>query len=499
MSRVSVMQLKNGTMTESSNGQLRLARTAGRNGNGHVSGLTPHCLVGEHLDQLGELPALVRRSSGIAPQHESYGNLRECGLRDREETIVLTVSSPFEATHARQLIQEAAIQKLTNTVAVVVLSSTLAPGLMDVEPHIAHFCQFPSGEKGLHEFLKERATRRKPADSSPFPDGSTEWLIARRLLAFTPSLLPLVEKLALAAEHDVTVLLTGETGTGKTFLAKLLHDFSTRQEERFLVIPCGALAPNLVESEFFGHVKGAFTGADRTKVGKFAAAGKGTLLLDEIDALGMDQQANLLRVVESGEYEPVGSTETQLSRCRLIVASNRNLKEEADQNRFRQDLYYRFNVMSFHLPPLRERVEDIAPLVRGFAARFCTKFRKGLFDISSEALAALESYSWPGNIRELENAIQHAVLVSQGPLLLARHLPETVLKHGLVIAAPPTPAVETLVHNREVIERTVIQRALSNHKFSRARAASELGISRVTLYKKMKKYGLMKDAVRLAE
>src|SRR6516165_9790189 len=152
-------------------------------------------------------------------------------------------------------------------------------------------------------------------------------MIRRRLLTQTPSLLPLVERVALAARHDVTVLLTGETGTGKTFLARLIHDFSPRSAYRFLTVPCGALSANLIESEFFGHVKGAFTGADRVKVGKFAAVGEGTLLLDEIDTLALEQQASLLRVIETGEYEPVGSNETQLSRARLVVASNVNLED----------------------------------------------------------------------------------------------------------------------------------------------------------------------------
>jgi DNA-binding NtrC family response regulator len=427
-----------------------------------------------------------------------FAGAREILSRDREETLLLLIGSQEEIVQARQLLQETSILKLPTVVVILAAGTCPGPLFQELQQRAVHFLVWPRDESSLLQILRGRAVRRKSAEPSHFPAGSSEHQIARRLLAFTPSLLPMVEKLALAAEHDVTVLLTGETGTGKTFLARLIHDFSPRRQERFLLIPCGALAPNLVESEFFGHVKGAFTGADRTKVGKFAAAGEGTLLLDEVDALGLDQQANLLRVVETGEYEPVGSTETQRSACRLIVASNRNLKEEAEKNRFRQDLYYRFNVMSFHLPPLRERLEDIGPLVRGFVARFNTKFRKDLYDVSSEALAILESYSWPGNIRELENAIQHAVLVSQGPLLLAKHLPEAIQGQVALASTGPSQGLETLVHNREVVERSVIQRALANHGFSRARAASELGISRVTLYKKMKKYGLMKDSSRAA-
>src|SRR5207237_1533094 len=206
--------------------------------------------------------------------------------------------------------------------------------------------------------------------------------------------------------------------------------------------------------------------------------------------LPLEQQATLLRVIETGEFEPVGAVETQKCQARLIVASNIHLEEAVEDGTFRPDLYFRLNVMSFHLPPLRERIQDIAPLARGMAMRFNRKFNKSLFDIHPDAMAALEAFSWPGNLRQLENVIQHAVLVSAGPELLLEHLPPAIQTAAVPVGGLDENPNESLHYQRDVTERNVIQRALMSNGYSRTRAADSLGISRVTLYKKMKKYGL---------
>jgi DNA-binding NtrC family response regulator len=452
-------------------------------------------LVSDDPRLAAAIQAHLKKALGQTVFHCGLDSIHQHLGRDSEGLLLLAAAAPAESERICRLVQEIYLQKLPPIIMIVEDEGLTSSDLGAVDPYVARRLRWPDDAAELTNLIRERLGRVR--DFVGPLDDSVQGVISRRLLRQTPSLLPLVERLALASAHDVTVLLTGETGTGKTFLARLMHECSPRRSHPFLTVPCGAQPANLVESAFFGHVKGAFTGADRSKVGKFEAAGHGSILLDEIDTLGLEQQAGLLRVIETGEYEPVGSNETKTCNARIIVASNWDLEEAVGRGRFRQDLYYRLNVMSFHLPPLRERVQDIAPLVRGMAARFNTKFRKDLFDVGPRAMDALESYVWPGNIRQLENFMQQAVLVSSGPELLFEHLPQQVREYRPASTTTTTTAQhDSLSHNREQLERNVIQRALANNGYSRARAASALGISRVTLYKKMKKYGLMRAPLR---
>jgi DNA-binding NtrC family response regulator len=453
-------------------------------------------LVADDQRHATMIQGYLKKTLGQNVFHCTAETIRNHLGRETDGLLLLAPASATEAEQALRLTQEISLQKLPPIIVVLDVEPSLGPpGLSVLNPDMAQRFQWPQDASFLVQFLRERLPRVR--DFLSVEEETIEGVISRRLLRHTPSLLPLVERIAIAATHDVTVLLTGETGTGKTHLARIMHECSPRKPEPFLTVPCGAQPANLVESAFFGHIRGAFTGADRAKIGKFEAAGHGTILLDEIDTLGLEQQAGLLRVIETGEYEPVGSNETKICHARIIVASNWDLDEAVRRNKFREDLYYRLNVMSFHLPPLRERVKDIAPLVRGMASRFNSKFRKDLFDISSRAMEALEAFPWPGNIRQLENFVQQAVLVSNGPELLWEHLPQPVRDYKAPVEeAGRIPQHDSLMYNKEVAERNVIQRALANNGYSRARAASALGISRVTLYKKMKKYGLMRAPLR---
>jgi two-component system response regulator HydG len=310
----------------------------------------------------------------------------------------------------------------------------------------------------------------------------------------------LMGQIRVVAPQQNTVLLTGETGTGKTWLARLIHKLSPRHAEPFLAINCGALAADLIESEMFGHVRGAFTGADRGRAGKFAAAGQGTLLLDEIDALPLAVQTKLLRAVDERVFEPVGSNESVPVRARLIAASNRTLEGEVEAGHFRADLYYRLNVIGFHLPPLRERPDDIPDMAAEFAAEFASRSGRPARAISTAALRALLAYRWPGNIRELRNAIERAVALSPGPEIELDDLPEVLTRavscHN--IAGPPNSAsyfADTLAplpleRARAKVEIERITQALQRYGNNRLRAAAALGISRRTLYKKLHRYSL---------
>lgn len=336
-------------------------------------------------------------------------------------------------------------------------------------------------------FLREFLNGRRP---QPLPESRSVEAGDVRLQTFTPAFFHVVDDLVRVAHRDVTLLLVGETGTGKTTLARFIHLRSPRADRPFQNLACGALPSDLIESELFGHVRGAFTGADRNKIGRFEAAGRGTLLLDEIDVLDPKQQAKLLKVIETGEYEMVGSTESRHSDARLIVASNVNLEDLMRKSQFRSDLYYRLNVLEFRLPPLRERPLDIVPLALEFADEFCRAHQIVIRRIHRDFLQALRRHRWPGNLRELKNHIHRAVLYCEQEELTVRDLSASVIRSQFEPQESTAERGWSLADRIARSERELLQQALKANGDNRTRTAKALGISRVGLYKKLRRLGL---------
>jgi DNA-binding NtrC family response regulator len=293
------------------------------------------------------------------------------------------------------------------------------------------------------------------------------------------------------ADTRTTVLILGESGTGKTITARAIHQLSERRDQPFVEVSCGALPDSLLESELFGHVAGAFTGANHDKVGKFLQASGGTIFLDEIATASPGLQIKLLRVLQDREFEPVGGTKTHKVDVRLILATNSNLEEMVREGKFREDLYYRINVISITQPPLRERIGDIPILIAHYLEHFNTQTGKKIECFDDNAMQMLQRYSWPGNVRELVNVIERCVVLSKAPVVTASDLPEAIRREELARAdfsscGPGANLKSALA----MPERQIILDALDSHGWNRQETARALGINRTTLYKKMKKYGI---------
>jgi DNA-binding NtrC family response regulator len=285
---------------------------------------------------------------------------------------------------------------------------------------------------------------------------------------------------SLIAPSDTRVLITGESGVGKEILADVIHGWSQRAGGPIIKVNCAAISETLLESELFGHEKGSFTGAHAQRIGRFEEADGGTILLDEIAEMSPTLQAKLLRITQDGRFQRVGSNKDIHTHARVLAATNRNLEAEVKNGRFREDLFYRLNVVELNLPPLRERREDILPL----AGMFVTEFARGRARLSDPTARCLEKYPWPGNVRELRNAMERAVLLSRGELILPDHLPARVQEAGKSTAPLESPDSEGL----QEIERQAIFQALRQHNGNRTETARALGISRRTLIYKLQRF-----------
>lgn len=441
-------------------------------------------------DETGILDSLriLLRTEGFEPHIAHGGRQGVERIPELRPDIVLTdvrmpdVSGVQVLSSARQVDPHTPVILMT-------AQATLQSAVQAVNEGAFYYIQKPFRNDELVAILRRAAEhrrlrvenqslkqeiRRRDANEARRPIGRSKgWLDVLRLAETV-------------APTDSTVLITGESGTGKEVIARYIHELSARSDQSFLSINCGALPESLLESELFGHVKGSFTGAVKDKTGLFSAANQGTFFLDEIGETTASTQVKLLRVLQQREVIPVGAIEAVNVDTRVLAATNRDLEEEIKRGSFRADLFYRLNVIAVHLPPLRQRPDDIPVLAQSFLEGSASARNEDPKVLAEDALDALCAYAWPGNVRELENALERAVILSAGSVIHANALPERVTaRRAEPLVSERAPESPTL----EAIERAYIQWVLRNEGGNKSRAADMLGIDPSTLYRKLARYG----------
>ncbi|WP_437734544.1 sigma 54-interacting transcriptional regulator [Sorangium sp. So ce1335] len=358
----------------------------------------------------------------------------------------------------------------------------------DLDPHLPYFeaHRLDASLRRAAEALGRAERRLKSRAEALSRAAGAAAADAGGLVAASPAMQRVVELARRVAQVDATVLVTGESGTGKERVARLVHDASPRARGPLLAINCAAIPEPLLESELFGHARGAFTGATRDRAGIFEAAAGGTLLLDEVGELPAGVQVKLLRALQAREVRRVGENRSRPVDVRVVAATNREFAAEVSAGCFRKDLYYRLKVVELRLPPLRERREDVLPLARGLLAQAAARMRRPAPRLSPGAADRLVRHTWPGNVRELENAMERAVALAEGRRIEVEDLPEEVRS---ALPVPSAPAVEARVRTLGDVEREYILAVLARKEGNQTRAAAELGIGVSTLYRKLKAYG----------
>jgi DNA-binding NtrC family response regulator len=452
---------------------------------------TPKILVAD--DQRDVLEALRLLLKGEGLQIESATSpARALDLLRAQDFDVLLMDLNYarDTTSGQEgldLLRE--IQRLDATLPVVVMTAwgSVELAVEAIRRGARDFVQKPWENERLLTILRTqielgralRKGRRLEAENQLLRDGTGKGLPP--LIAESSCMQPVKQLIERVGPSDANVLITGENGTGKEVVARHLHAISERASKPLITVNAGALSEGVFESELFGHVRGAFTDARSDRVGRFEMAEGGTLFLDEIATVPLNLQPKLLRVLETGEFEPVGASKTRRANVRVLSATNANLQEEVAAGRFRQDLLFRLNTVEVHLPPLRERREDIRPLAAHFLRHHAARYRKQLDGFEEAALIALTSRPWPGNIRELQHTIERASLMAQGHLVSVSDL-------GLQSTNESTGRLEEM--SLEEVESLLIRKALARFEGNVNQAAAALGLSRSALYRRINKYGL---------
>ena len=366
---------------------------------------------------------------------------------------------------------------------IIALVDSNSKGIEAIQEGAFGFLTLPLETKSLVETVDRiTETVRLKKETGALESELAEKYNTAGIVAKNPKMLEIIDFIRRVSPHYRSVTITGETGTGKEVAARALHFLSPVADKPFLTCNCGGLVETLLESELFGHVKGAFTGAISDKVGLFEAAGDGTLFLDEIGELPLSFQPKFLRVLQDGEFRPVGGNRSSISSCRIIAATSRNLADEVKKGTFREDLYYRLTPITVRLPPLRERKDDIPLLCRSLLTKFSVRTGKRISGISRPGQAALMAYNWPGNVRELDNVLEQASVLTTESFIRFSNLPEHIIEPGLAEGSQDL-LLETAIEDH-------IALALESFRGNRTRAAKALGISRRSLQRKIEKYSL---------
>jgi len=436
---------------------------------------------------LAEDDPSVLQAIGDALQDDGYDVLRAASGHDAllmlsEHVHILVTDLWMPGMDGLALLEETKRRHPLTEVVLITGNATVPSAVQAMKAGAFDYLTKPFDPPDLLDVVERALERRQMREEitrwhDAVPESQIQDMIGR-----SGRMQSVYETIRRVAPFKSTVLVSGESGTGKEMVVRAIHELSPRKNGPFIAINCAAVPANLMESELFGHERGAFTGASAKTMGYFEAANHGTLLVDEVGELDLSVQAKLLRALETGKVIPVGSTREKPVDVRVLAATNADLQRAVEEKRFRPDLFYRLNVVRIDMPPLRDRMEDLSPLVRSLLERLCTEHGLAIPDVEETALAAMQRYAWPGNVRELRNVLESILILGQKPVLTEVDLPEHIRRgtNGHVV----TPI------DLDAAERGTIERALEQCRHDRSKAADLLHVSVRTLYRKMARYGL---------
>ncbi len=439
----------------------------------------------------------IANARGFQPHSVDNVDAARAYLRGNS-TDVLLLDLKAQAGEAIDLLDEVKAVRPETSVIVMTAYATVTSAVEAMRTGATDYLTKPFAMDELAAMLERTAERRQlDSESRRLRERMRTQGALGAIVGQSPEMDRIYRIMSKVAQSTHPVMILGESGTGKELVARAIHNNGVKANKPFLPVDCGSLAPTLVESELFGYVKGAFTGANRDKEGLLVAAGDGTIFLDEIGELPLDLQAKLLRALQEREVRPVGASQRVPMRARVLAATNRDLKLMVEQGRFRKDLYYRLNVVSLRLPPLRERREDIPLLVAHFIERIGKEDRKQ-YVLSDETLRIIDQYDWPGNVRELENALERACSMTSGTLVQLGDMPTGLIEFHHQQRKLNVPLREQLeaaavaadVSSLAEVEKNAILDAISRLNGDKVKAAALLGIGKTTLYRKLKEYGI---------